>query len=194
MIRKAFPLLLVVAGVIGLLGLSLSSVFAQQAGPSRDLPADPVAQGEKFTVTITDTGYGADRAIGQVVETLPAGFSYVDGSATKVVGHATKGVVRGTVDATDSRIVTFSVVSVESFTYEVMVGDSVGDGDHTFSGAGGDDTITVEGGTTLPRLPTLPLRSPRPRRSLRHLPILRRRSVLAGSCLRARWLRVRSSR
>ena len=150
MIRKAFPLLLVVAGVIGLLGLSLGSVVAQQAGPSRGLPADPVAQGEKFTVTITDTGYGADRAIGQVVETLPAGFSYVDGSATKVVGHATKGVVRGTVDATDSRIVTFSVVSVESFTYEVMVGDSVGDGDHTFSGAGGDNTITVEGGTTMP--------------------------------------------
>ena len=150
MIRKAFPLLLVVAGVIGLLGLSLSSVFAQQAGPSRELPTGPVAQGEKFTVTITDTGYGADREIGQVVETLPAGFSYVDGSATKVVGHATKGVVRGTVDATDSRIVTFSVVSVESFTYEVMVGDSVGDGDHTFSGAGGDDTITVEGGTTTP--------------------------------------------
>ena len=130
-----------------MLGLSLSSVFAQQAGPSRDLPADPVAQGEKFTVTITDTGYGADKAFGEVVETLPAGFSYVDGSATKVVGHA-KGVVRGTVDAADSRIVTFSVVSVESFTYEVMVGDSVGDGDHTFSGAGGDDTITVEGGTT----------------------------------------------
>ena len=133
-----------------MLGLSLSSVFAQQAGASRNLPADPVAQGEKFTVTITDTGYGADRAIGQVVETLPAGFSYVDGSATKVVGHATKGVVRGTVDATDSRIVTFSVVSVESFAYDVMVGDSVGDGDHTFSGAGGDDTITVEGGTTTP--------------------------------------------
>ena len=87
MIRKAFPLLLVVtvAGVIGLLGLSLSSVFAQQAGPSRDLPADPVAQGEKFTVTITDTGFGAVAAIGRVVETLPAGFSYVDGSATKVV-------------------------------------------------------------------------------------------------------------
>ena len=71
------------------------------------------------------------------------------GLATKVVGHATKGVVRGTVDTTDSRIVTFSVVSVESFTYEVMVGDSVEGGDHhTFSGAGGDDTITVEGGTT----------------------------------------------
>ena len=153
MIRKAFSLLLVVtvvAGVIGLLGLSQRSVFAQQAGHSRELPADPVAQGEKFTVTITDTGYGADKTFGQVVETLPAGFSYVDGSATKVVGHATKGGVRGTVDATDSRIVTFSVLSVESFTYEVMVGDSVGDGDHTFSDAGGDDTIMVEGGTTTP--------------------------------------------
>ena len=160
MVRKTFPLLLVVivvAGVIGLLGLSLSSVFAQQAGPSRDLPADPVAQGEKFTVTITDTGYGADLEIGQVVETLPAGFSYVDESATKVVGHATKGVVRGTVDATDSSIVTFSVVSVESFTYEVMVGDSVEDGDHTFSGAGGDATITVEGGTTTPPDTTTPV-------------------------------------
>ena len=112
------------------------------SGVSREFPAGPVAQGEKFTVTITDTGYGADKAIGQVEETLPAGFSYVDGSATKLVGHATKGTVRGTVDAADSRIVNFTVISVESFTYEVMVGDSVGDGDHTFSGAAGDDTIT----------------------------------------------------
>ena len=112
-------------------------------GPSRELPAGLVAQNETFIVTITDTGYGADKAIGQVEETLPAGFSYVDGSATKVVGHATKGIVRGTVDATDSRIVTFTVVSVESFTYEVMVGADVPDGDHMFSGAGGDATITV---------------------------------------------------
>ena len=142
MIRKAFPLLLVVtvAGVIGLLGLSLSPVFAQQADPSRELPVDPVAQGETFMVTITDTGFGAVAAIGRVVETLPAGFSYVDGSATKVSGHA-QGVVRGTVDATDSRMVNFTVVSVESFTYEVMVGANVQDGDHTFSGAGGDATI-----------------------------------------------------
>ena len=88
MIRKAFPLLLVVAGVVGLLGLSLSSVFAQQAGPSRDLPAGPVAQGEKFTVTITNTGKGAEGDIGGVVERLPAGFSYVEDSATKVDGHA----------------------------------------------------------------------------------------------------------
>ena len=89
------------------------------------MPADPVSQGEKFMVTITDTGYGADKAIGQVEETLPAGFSYVPGSATKVVGHATKGTVRGTVDATDSRMVAFTVVSVDSFTYEVMVGADV---------------------------------------------------------------------
>ena len=106
MIRKAFPLLLVVtvAGVIGLLGLSLSPVFAQQAGPSRELPVDPVAQGETFMVTITDTGYGADKAIGQIVETLPAGFSYVDGSATKVIGHETKGEVRATVDPTTAQL------------------------------------------------------------------------------------------
>ena len=143
MIRKALPLLgvVAVAGMIGLLGLGL--VAAQQTGPSRELPTGLVAQDETFTVAITDTGYGSNRAIGQVVETLPAGFSYVDESATKVVGHATKGVVRGRVDATDSRIVTFTVVSVESFTYEVMVGPNVEDGQHTFSGDAGVDTVTV---------------------------------------------------
>ena len=144
MIRKALPLLgvVAVAGMIGLLGLGL--VAAQETGPSRELPAGLVAQGATFTVTITDTGYGADRAIGQVVETLPAGFSYVDESATKVVGHATLGVVRGTVDDTNIRRVAFSVVSVESFTYKVMVGPNVQGGPHIFSGAGGDETVTVE--------------------------------------------------
>ena len=112
-----------------------------------------MAQGETFMVTITDTGYGADKAIGQVEERLPAGFSYVPDSATKVVGHATKGAVRGTGDAADSTIVNFTVISVESFTYEVMVGADVEDGDHIFSGVlkklsgdqtiGGDTTITV---------------------------------------------------
>ena len=158
MIRKAFPLLLVAAGVMGL--LSLSSVIAQQAGPMRELPTDPVA--EKFTVTITNTGYGADKAIGQVVETLPpGGFSYVPDSATKLIGHPTKGIVSGAVDAADSTIVNFTVISVESFTYEVMVGGDVQDGDHTFpagGGVGGDATVTVEAGddTTTPPDTTTP--------------------------------------
>ena len=33
---------------------------ASPVGVSRELPTGPVAQGEKFTVTITDTGYGGD--------------------------------------------------------------------------------------------------------------------------------------
>ena len=152
MIRKAFPLLLVVAGVIGLLGLGLSSVVAQQAGPSRELPAGPVAPDETFTVTITDTGFGA--SIGQVVETLPAGFSY-EGSATKVSGDP-EGVVRGTVDATDARVVRFTLVRVESFTYKVMVGGDVQEGPHIFSGDAGRSTITVEGGTTTTPPDTMP--------------------------------------
>ena len=147
LIRKVFPLSLVVA-IAGLIGVLTLTAVVAQAGPSRELPTDPVSQGEKFMVTITDTGYGADKAIGQVEETLPTGFSYVPESATKVVGHATKGTVRGTVDAADSTVVRFTVVSVDSFTYEVMVGADVRDGEHTFSGAGGDATITVEGGTT----------------------------------------------
>ena len=156
MIRKALPLM-VAAALAGILGLlTLAPLAAQTSGPSRGLPTGPVARGEKFTVTITDTGYGADKAIGQVVETLPAGFSYVEDSATKLLGHATKGTVRGKVDPDDSRIVTFTVVSVSSFTYEVMVGANVEDGDHTFSGAGGDDSVTVEGGaaTTPPDMTT----------------------------------------
>ena len=80
--KNALRLLLVVAvaGVIGL--LSLVPVAAQQAGISRSLPAGPVAPGDEFDVTINNVGL-AD-GFGSVVETLPAGFSYVDGSATSV--------------------------------------------------------------------------------------------------------------
>ena len=68
---------LVVVGAVGL--LSLSFVAAQEAGVSRSLPAGPVAPGDELEVTISNVGL-ADGA-GVAVETLPAGFSYVDDSA-----------------------------------------------------------------------------------------------------------------
>ena len=48
-------------------------------GLSRSLPAAPVAPDDEFTVTINNVGL-AD-GFGSVMETLPAGFNYVDNSA-----------------------------------------------------------------------------------------------------------------
>ena len=104
---------------------------------SRSLPAGPVAPDDEFTVTINNVGL-AD-GFGSVVETLPAGFSYVDNSAASTDANAViDAVVNG-------RTVTFTVVGVDSFTYKVTVGSDVADGPHTFSGVlkklSGDDTI-----------------------------------------------------
>ena len=130
MFRKAMPLLVIVAvaGMLGLLALSL--VAAQEAGLSRSLPAGPVAPDDAFAVTINNVGL-AD-GFGEVVETLPAGFSYVDGSATSTTPKAA-------IDAEVSgQVVTFTVVGVDSLTYKVTVGPDVADGEHTFSGVFGE--------------------------------------------------------
>ena len=146
MTRKALPLVVIVAvaGMIGLVGMGL--VAAQQAELSRSLPAGPVAPDDEFTVTINNVGL-AD-GFGSVVETLPAGFSYVDNSAAS---SDAKAVIDAVVNG---QTVTFTVVGVESFTYRVTVGSDVADGEHTFSGVleklSGDEmiadsTITVGG-------------------------------------------------
>ena len=147
-------LVVAVVGMVGLLGLS--HVAAQQAGISRSLPAGPVAPDDQFTVTINNVGL-AD-GFGSVVETLPAGFSYVEDSAASTDANAV-------IDAeVDGQTVTFTVVGVDSFTYMVTVGSDVADGEHTFSGVleklSGDETIAdssvmVEAGaTTTPPMAT----------------------------------------
>ena len=159
MTRKALPLVVIVAvaGMIGLVGMGL--VAAQQADLSRSLPAGPVAPDDEFTVTINNVGL-AD-GFGEVVETLPGGFSYVDNSAASTDANAV-------IDAVvDGQTVTFTVVGVDSFTYRVTVGSDVADGPHTFKGALkklsgtdtiADSTVTVEAGTTT----TPPTATPRP--------------------------------
>ena len=104
---------------------------------SRLLPAAPVAPDEEFAVTMNNVGL-AD-GFGEVVETLPDGFSYVDNSAASTDANAI-------IDAAvDGQTVTFTVVGVDSFTYRVTVGSDVSDGEHTFSGVlsklSGDETI-----------------------------------------------------
>ena len=95
-------------------------------GLSRSLPAGPVAPDGEFAVTMNNVGL-AD-GFGSVVETLPAGFSYVEDSAASTDANAI-------IDAeVDGQAVTFTVVGVDSFTYMVTVGSDVADGPHTFSG------------------------------------------------------------
>ena len=163
MFRKAMSLLVIVA-VAGMMGLSaLSLVTAQEAGLSRSLPAGPVAPDDEFTVTINNVDL-AD-GFGSVVETLPAGFSYVEDSAASTDANAV-------IDAVvDGQTVTFTVVGVDSFTYMVTVGSDVADGPHTFSGVlkklSGDETIAdstvmVEAGATTPEPSPGPSPDPSP--------------------------------
>ena len=60
---------------------------------SRLLPAGPVSPDDELTVTINNVGLGAAGGIGQVIETLPAGFSYVDGFCYEHV--SANGGIRG---------------------------------------------------------------------------------------------------
>ena len=86
----------VVAGVVGLLGLSL--VAAQGADPSasRSFDTASVAAGGEVVVTIAAANYGS---FGRVTETLPAGFSYVssslDAEEVRVTGQAVRFTLQG---------------------------------------------------------------------------------------------------
>ena len=103
-------------------------VTPTQPGATRMLSKTTVAPGQEFTMTIAAT-YGS---FGQVVETLPDGFSYVANSTspssvrTKVSGQ----------------VVRFTLQGDTTFTYKVMAPISIGS--YTFSGVmtndQGDDT------------------------------------------------------
>jgi hypothetical protein len=102
-----------------------------------------VAPGGELTVTIAAAGYGAS---GMVVETLPNGFSYVDGSsdlAASAVGIS-------------GQDVTFTLADEATFTYKVTASETVDD--YMFSGVlknesdvsvevGGDSSVSVEAAT-----------------------------------------------
>ena len=116
-----------------------STVRVEEPGLSRSLPASPVARGGRFAVTINNVGL-AD-GFGSVEEILPVGFGYVTGSAAS----PTPSAVIDVEVSVDGRTVTFTLVAVDSFTYEVTVGSNVADGEHTFSGVlkklSGEETI-----------------------------------------------------
>ena len=118
----------------------------EPSGPSatRSFSLASMAAGGEVTVTIAATNYGQ---LGQVVETLPAGFAYVEDSAS----------IRARVDGQD---VTFTLQGVnESFTYKVTASSI--EETHTFSGTltdsdrniydvGGASSVTVTAPTPTP--------------------------------------------
>ena len=127
-------------------------------GPSRSLPGSAVAPGSTIEVTIDNIGLGGG-GFGQVIETLPSNFSYVDGSAS-VVSGGTGEAVSG---SAPGQTVTFTLVAVESFSYQVSIGGSVADGSfYNFSGIfkdspssvgaaiGGDKTVSVQAPAPMP--------------------------------------------
>ena len=126
------------------------------SGPSRSLPGNAVAPGSSFNVNIDSIGIGG--GFGQIEETLPSGFSYVADSAT-VVDGVQGGTVGGSVSG---QTVTFTLLGVESFSYQAAVGASVSDGSHSFSGifkdspsssgtsVGGNQAVTVQAPAPMP--------------------------------------------
>ena len=122
----------------GLFGLN--PVVAQQGASAGRSMATTVAADGELTVAITASGYGAS---GQVVETLPTGFSYKESSVPD------SGVTVNDQDQT----VGFTLLGETSFTYTVTAPNAAGP--YTFSGIlksfdktesviAGDSMVTVE--------------------------------------------------
>ena len=128
---KILPSLLV-ATVVVILALAIGlwpsgQTDASGHGATRSLSSSSVAPGDEITVTITATNLGG--GFGQVVETLPEGFSYVEGSAS----------IRVTQDGQKLR---FPILGANAtFNYKVTASDTAGD--YTFMGTVGDSSGEV---------------------------------------------------
>ena len=121
--KKASTTALVV-GVAVLLGmLGVMQVAAQDVSVTRSFDTGSVTAGGELDVTI-DISPGV---IGQVVETLPADFSYVRGSSPLVL------VENIPKDSSGREMVPFSLVGETTFTYKVDVSSDAMP-PHTFSG------------------------------------------------------------
>ena len=118
LIRKPLALLAVAVAVVGVAGL-LHSTPAEATSHSavRSFSAPWALPGGALEVTITAAGYGG---FGQVVETLPSGFSY-EGSDLSEAAVAVEG-----------QIIAFTLLGDERFTYTVSAPSAVGI--YSFSG------------------------------------------------------------
>ena len=138
MVRKALAALAVVVAVAGVAGLLPSApVEATSHSAIRSFSAPWVLPGGRLEVTIAVSDYGP---FGQVVETLPEGFSY-EGSDLSEAAVAVEG-----------QTVAFTLLGDERITYTVAAPSA--EGSYSFSGVlldankveqavGGDSSIRV---------------------------------------------------
>ena len=138
MVRKALAVLAVAVAVVGAAGLlHATPVDATSHSAVRSFSAPWVLPGGRLEVTIAVSDYGG---FGQVVETLPSGFSY-EGSDLSEAAVAVEG-----------QTVAFTLLGDERFTYTVAAPSA--EGSHSFSGVlldshrvdqavGGDSSIRV---------------------------------------------------
>ena len=136
-------------------------VFAQTPSAVRSFDAETVEPGATIEITVTANDYGQ---IGQIVETLPEGFTFVDST------HDAEGV------EVDGRAVMFNLLSDDSVTYTVMASET--DGDYEFTGVlknedkeespvGGASRVTVLSPATPTPEPTIaPTQAPTPAASV----------------------------
>jgi len=118
---------------------------------TRTLLAESISPGENFTIGIEASGYGV---MGQVEETLPAGFTYVNSTLDP-----------GSVEIADNTV-KFTLFGETFFNYTVTASNTVGT--YLFSGklidmdmreyeVGGDKEIVVESATATRTLPAEPV-------------------------------------
>ena len=116
--RKALALFAVALAVVGVAGLLHSDpVEATSHSSVRSFSAPWVLPGGTLEVTITAAGYGG---LGQVVETLPAGFSYQGSDLSEFAV------------AVDGQTIAFTLLADERFTYTVAAPSTAGV--YSFSG------------------------------------------------------------
>ena len=113
LLRRDLTIWVVAVGValaVASLALWPSAVQADEHSAMRSFSEASVAPGSEIEVTLDVAGYGA---LGQVVETIPDGFTYV---STSLDGQ----------DSVSGQTVTFSLLGDESFTYTVTAASAAG--------------------------------------------------------------------
>ena len=118
-----------------LFAMGVYTVAQAQTAPTRSFSSNTVEAGGTLDVTIAIAGFN-----GQVVETLPDGFTYVSSSFVP----AANGRVS---DAIEPELI-FTVFAASSITYTVMAPDPLPAGAQTFSGVVrpiGESEVTIGG-------------------------------------------------
>ncbi len=148
MIRKALALVAVAVAVVGVAGLLHSGpVEATSHSAVRSFSAPWVLPDGALEVTITAAGYGR---FGQVVETLPTGFSYTGSDLSEAAV------------AVEGQTVAFTLLGDERFTYAVAAPSA--EGAYSFSGVllDADKVAAPVGGASSIRVGPAPTPTPEP--------------------------------